>query len=153
MMPNTIRLMMAFGFMITTILLFSWLIVESRPAFAIGVDSIRPSTPILKSPYSPSPPIVASTVGEQVVISVVATNNASTDIEYVMIVEVWDSNDITWYLTWQSGVLRAGEETEIGISWLPQAADTYKIIAHPITNFENPQALGERVDSTFVISD
>ena len=80
-------------------------------------------------------------LGEQVVISVSLKNKNQTDVSILTLVEVRASSGITESISYQTSEMAAGEQTEIGVSWLPVYSDTYTLRAFSITGFENPNIL------------
>jgi hypothetical protein len=68
---------------------------------------------------------------------------------FVALIEVRDSDGITVYLAWQTGVLGRNSDAQVGLSWIPNVADSYEIRTFVITDLKNPQILTPIAMSTF----
>lgn len=79
---------------------------------------------------------------DQLVIAFNARNcNEMDQQSFVAIIEVRNSTGVTENLGWQSVVLEANGQTQIGISWIPTHGDNYEIRAFAISDFDNPEVL------------
>jgi hypothetical protein len=105
------------------------------------------------SPVEPSSPRVitngAPAAGKQAMLSVEITNPNANPQPLVQLVEVRDTNGVTVFLAWQSMVVDPSGQTEIGVSWTPDRADSYQIRTFAVSGFENPRVLST-VQSTDV---
>lgn len=109
------------------------------------------SPPSLKTAYSPG--VRALRVGDEVVVATAFTNN---DVVYnwsaYFIVEVRDANGVSILLDWQSGVVKAGSQVEVGISWSPLQAGAYQLRTFAISGFDNPAILSSISSSQVTIA-
>ena len=112
---------------------------------------ISPSTHVLTTMDGSS--VQKPQAGEQVVIGNTLTNHDNTrDWAAVAITEVRDSSGITIQLSWQSTIVSAGGAKDMGISWIPEHADTYTIRTFPISSLDKPQVLGIVVSTEVTVS-
>jgi plastocyanin len=95
-----------------------------------------------------------ATAGEQLIISTTITNHCyEQDQPFVAIIEVRNSDGVTEYLSWQSGVLKGlTGNIEIGVSWIPAYGDNYELRAFVISSLENPQVLSRVEVSNITIA-
>lgn len=70
---------------------------------------IRSSIPEIVTDGTPA-------AGKQAVLSLVITNDADQPRPFVELVEVRDSNGVTVFAAWQSGILDLNSQKEIGVS-------------------------------------
>ena len=99
-----------------------------------------PSAPVLQSAFSP--PLKDVQAGQQVMISTtIANNDAIRDWPSFVINEVRDPNGITVQLSWQSGIVEAGDQMSVGVSWMPEYAGTYELKIFVTSGLENPHIL------------
>jgi hypothetical protein len=87
-------------------------------------------------------------VGQQVVLTTQVSNNIDDELPFVALVEVRDSSGITIYLAWQTGVLDAGDRSEVGLSWTPEEPGDYQVRTFVISSLNNPQVLTQEVMTT-----
>ena len=80
-------------------------------------------------------------INTQVLLQVDMENKNDESQQYVIIVEVRDSNDITYYLQFQKGLLSPNAESQIGISWTPDKIGNYQVRSFVLSSFENPLIL------------
>ncbi len=91
-------------------------------------------------------------VGEQLVIATVYSNDcARPDVPFVGILEVRNSEGITEYLAWQTGILEYHQSIQIGYSWMPEYADTYELRTFIISDLPNPRILSPVSTSDAII--
>jgi hypothetical protein len=79
-------------------------------------------------------------VGNQVLITSVIESYIQEDSTFAAVIEVRDSDGFTRSINWQTGLLSQNEKTEIGISWIPDMADTYEIHVFVLSSLINPTA-------------
>jgi hypothetical protein len=79
--------------------------------------------------------------GQQVIVSVTMRNNLDVGQPITDIIEIRDSSDVTVYLALQSGFIQSIGNHTIGISWVPEHPDFYRIRAFVVTDLVNPQIL------------
>jgi hypothetical protein len=79
--------------------------------------------------------------GQQVVVSVTIRNNVDIGQPITDIIEIRDSSDVTVYLALQSGFIQSIGNQTVGLSWVPEYPDIYRIRAFVVTNLMNPQIL------------
>ena len=60
----------------------------------------------------------------------------------IFVIDVRDSNDFTTLLDWQSQSLAQGDPVVMGVSWVPEHPDTYRVSVVELSNFTYPQPLG-----------
>ena len=107
-----------------------------------------PSPPVLRSAYSP--PLKDMQAGQQVMISTTITNNdAAQDWPSLVIIEVTDASGITTQISWQSGIVEADGQMNVGVSWMPEDAGTYELRTFVVSDLENLNILA-KVSSSLV---
>lgn len=82
-------------------------------------------------------------VNQMVFISTTAVNCGDNLMPFVAIIEARDKNDITVYLQFQTGELEAGNASQIGLSWSPEAAGNYELRSFLLSDLEEPQIRSE----------
>lgn len=122
-----------------------------EPVFA-SFCSLKLSAPSLMSVFSH--PLAAATAGEQFVIATTITTCIEEEQAFVAIIEVRNSDGITEYLGWQSGILREkNDSTQIGLSWVPRHGGNYELRTFAISGFENPLILSAVMTTNLSIAD
>jgi hypothetical protein len=112
------------------------------PIGSVGtLGSATPSAPTVKDASGGA--VGSITTGQQVVLTTTVTNNVDDELPFVALVEVRDASGITNFLAWQTGVMDAGDRTEVGLSWTPENAGDYTVRTFVISNLNNPQVLSE----------
>ncbi len=106
-----------------------------------GIGSTTPSEPVVKDPSGGAVNII--TPGQQVVLTTSILNNLEDELPFVGLIEVRDSQGITQFLAWQTGVLNADGRAEIGLSWTPQVQGDYQVRTFVLSNLNNPIVLSE----------
>jgi hypothetical protein len=130
-------------------LIASQLLFVPLNAFGFSRDSIHLTEPLLQTFSSELDCVRAD---DQLFITTVLNNNEDRDNEFAAIVEVRDSNGITEYLTWQTGKLKAEQDTQVGVSWTPAKGVQYALRAFAITGFDDLQVLSVIVSSEVEIA-
>jgi hypothetical protein len=112
--------------------------------------STTPSAPVAKDVQGGT--VSQITVGQQVVLTTQITNNIDDELPFVGLIEVRDSDGITQFLAWQTGVMDSGDRSEIGLSWTPEDAGDYQVRTFVISSLNNPQVLSPVATSTISVS-
>lgn len=102
----------------------------------VSLGKIITNPPVLKSAISS--PLDSANIGMQYVISTSMRNVQDSDLKFLTLIEVRNSERVTEYLTWQSGMIESGNTLELGSSWVPEHADTYLLRAFVISGFDQP---------------
>jgi micrococcal nuclease len=142
-----LRIQLSIIAIIATVLLFGF----DHPIQASSAPpAIMLSEPSLKSLSTPAAGVQ---VGQQLVITTIVTHgeNPNGPIPYMVFIEVRDSYGITEFLSYQSGKISDGGQTEVGTSWTPHKAGTFLFRTFAISNFEEPQILSMVSTSSAVI--
>ncbi len=113
--------------------------------------SAKLTAPSLKTTYSPS--LAGATTGQQFIITTVITNCLSSDLNLVVLIEARNSKDVTEYLSWQSGTVKANGEMDVGVSWVPLQADNYELRVFAISDLSNPLMLSSIMTSDVTIAE
>lgn len=95
-----------------------------------------PSEPIVTEQSGTIHPV---TTGQQVIVSTTVQSNANDTRDYVVIIEIRNSNGITENLNWQSGRLEPRGMNQVGVSWIPSEAGAYEIRTFVLSELKNPQ--------------
>jgi hypothetical protein len=118
----------------------------SSPLFsnALALSYAAPvkfSSPLLQ--YPDSMVLDEVTSGQQLIIATTVSHvSGNQDLDMIVLFEVRNSAGVTEYLAWQSLVLKAGSQTQVGVSWMPTHGGAYEIRTFAITNdWENPQVV------------
>jgi hypothetical protein len=90
-------------------------------------------------------------IAQQVSMRVTIVNNGDTEQQYMVLTEMRDGFGITIYLTWQSGILKAGENYTFETSWIvdtackihSQGCNTYEVRSFVITDIQSPRVLSD----------
>lgn len=90
--------------------------------------------------------------GQQVVLTTVVVNNVDESVPFTALIEVRDSNGVTVYLAWQTGVLNPSGQVEVGLSWIPENPGDYTIRTFIISDLETLRVLSPVVDSDITVS-
>ena len=139
--------------MIALVSLLSFNVVLTAPeqhtdqAFGSSFLSVVFANPTLHSVSVDK--ITSVEVGQQSVIKIAMQYHEATESTFAIIVEIRDSNDVTTYLSWQSGKVDGNGNYTMESSWTPtqgcafpnEACDTYQIRTFVITDIDNPQIL------------
>lgn len=85
--------------------------------------------------------------GKQAMLSTVITNNSDQLRSFVGLLEVRESDGVTVFLAWQSGILYPNSQTKIGVSWTPDRPGDYEVrtfaVSHLDLNLGSPHVLSE----------
>jgi hypothetical protein len=92
------------------------------------------------------------TAGQQVVLTTSVTNNINDDQPFVALIEVRDSNGITVFIGWGTGVLNPSDQSTVGVSWTPQDPGDYEVRTFVIDDFDSPQVLSDVQTSDLTVS-
>lgn len=115
-----------------------------------GTAATTPSAPAIKDVFGQEM-VGDLTVGRQAVLSTTIRNNNANLQQFLSIVEVRNSNQVTESLDWQTGTLNPDGSAEVGISWMAERSGTYQIRAFVISGFEEPEILSRVVISEVVV--
>jgi hypothetical protein len=55
------------------------------------------------------------------------TNAQRANQQYTLIVQILDEDDITRYVSWQSGIIARGQSSEVRSSWIPENEGNYTV--------------------------
>lgn len=111
-----------------------------NPSSDVDAAILTPSAPILTRPTSGG--IQELHAGQQAIIETTIKNNDNVyDWASYVIIEVRDSNGVTILLNWQSGVVGAGSQKSVGVSWTPEYAGDYEIRTFVISSLDSPRIL------------
>lgn len=80
---------------------------------------------------------------QQVIVSATISNNDAVQQPFVALIEINDSQGITKYVQWSSGILTPQGQTSVGLSWTPQVFDHYQIKAFVIDSLDYMQPLSK----------
>jgi len=100
------------------------LAIDVQITVKTGIATTDVAAPIAKNMAGSSGPFL---VGTSLALSTTVTNNNNAQQPFVALIEVRDSNDVTVFLSWQSGTLEPRGTTDIAVSWLPYNIGTYQI--------------------------
>lgn len=81
-------------------------------------------------------PIIASEVGEQVIVQASFKSYLPDRQPFVGYLELRDANGITQFVAWQSGILESHGNATIGFSWSPTEPSHYQVRAFALSGFE-----------------
>jgi len=79
--------------------------------------------------------------GELVMISTDIRNDLNRSQSYVVVLEARDEEGATRFLGFAFRTLGIGEQTEVGISWIPHEAGKYQLRTFTLTSLEDPSVL------------
>lgn len=113
-----------------------YLQASSSAAYATTYAIMVPSEPIVTEQSGTIHPV---TTGQQVIVSTTVQSNANDTRDYVVIIEIRNSNGITENLNWQSGRLEPRGMNQVGVSWIPSEAGAYEIRTFVLSELKNPQ--------------
>lgn len=110
-------------------------------AFALSSPpTLKLSSPLLALPYSPTGTVIQAS--QQVIISTTVSHNfGDKETSFITFLEVRNKDGATEYLAWQSGEVKVGGQTEVGVSWIPERAGEYEIRTFAVSDLANPQVL------------
>lgn len=93
-----------------------------------------------------------TTVGQQTVLSTTLFNEHNDTKPFVALIEVRNHQNITVYLSWQSGTIDSNGQAEVDVLWLPELAGLYEIRTFVISDLDAPQILSRVTISDIVVS-
>jgi hypothetical protein len=99
-----------------------------------GIETTDVARPIAKNMAGNSGPFSA---GTSLTLSTTITNNNSDQEAFVALIEVRDSNDVTVFLSWQSGNLESRGTTNISVAWLSNNAGAYQVRTFVLSSLGN----------------
>ncbi len=114
------------------------------------VTATTPSNPVVKDFSNQN--VNEVTTGKQVVLSTTISNNQGTVRPFAAIVEVRNADGITVYLQWQTGTLTPNGNTNVGLSWTPDAPGSYSVRTFVVNDIANPAALSQIASTTINVS-
>jgi hypothetical protein len=135
---------------VLTVLSTPILITNSQYAFGTSC-TIEMTEPRLTS--VDTRPIVETAAGEQIVISTTITNQCShQDQPFIVFIEVRNSDGITEYIGWQSGVIKIfTRSNNISVNWTPDRADNYELRTFAISGFETLEIISPLIKKSVVV--
>jgi hypothetical protein len=80
-------------------------------------------------------------VGQQVILSATFENDRHVSQPYVAMFEVRDSDGFTVYLTWQTGIMAASGQANVGVSWIAESIGEHQIRTFLLSSLTNPEIL------------
>ena len=92
-----------------------------------------------------------ATVGQQTMIKTTLFNTLDELQPFVVILQVRDSNDVTTYIAWQSGILDPLGNSTIGVLWSPKEKSTYDVSAYAVSDFTATHILSVGIKSEIVV--
>jgi hypothetical protein len=95
--------------------------------------------------------LVIVTQSTQVILSTTVKNTLTVAQPFVTVVEVRDEDGITVFLAWQTGILNANGETEVGLSWTPEEPGDYEVRVLTLSSITSPQILSEIALTNIVV--
>lgn len=108
-------------------------------AMSLGIPSV--TVPKL---ISPGHCAVMPIANPYLVLTTSLTNNYDYDLQFVILLEVRDSDGVTQLLESHSGSVAGNGRTEVGSLWrFPQESGQYELRAFAISNFTMPMILTE----------
>jgi hypothetical protein len=75
------------------------------------------------------------TVGKQVTISMSFTTIIENPRQFLAVFEVRNSDDVSVYIAWQSGIVTPKNNVTVGASCMPQESGDYSVRTFLISNF------------------
>ena len=124
---------------VLSLALITLVIMPSEASVAVDIVAVVVARPLVLDLQGE--PIVASEVGQQVIIQTMFSTYESERQPFVGYFELRDANGITQFVAWQSGILESRSNATIGFSWSPQEPSNYEVRAFAIAGFERPFVL------------
>ena len=81
------------------------------------------------------------TVGKQVTISKSFRTTIDSSRPFLALFDVRDSDGVSVYIAWQTGMVIPRNDVVVGISWMPEEAGDYEIRTFLISDWTNPEVL------------
>lgn len=113
----------------------------------VGGESITVSPPIITDNEGNSLDVI--TVGKQVTISRSFSPIVESPRQFLALFEIRDSNGVSVYIAWHTGIVNPENDVVVGVSWMPEEVDEYDIRTFLISNWTNPEVLSA-VGSTYI---
>jgi hypothetical protein len=86
------------------------------------------------------------------VISTNHSNETARELEFVVIIEVRDSDNTTVFLALQSGTLEPNGSTAVGTSWTAGEPSAYFFRTFTISNLQDPSILSAVAEAEIVVN-
>jgi hypothetical protein len=90
--------------------------------------------------------------GQQVVLTTNVVNNNAGSQPFVALIEVRDSSGITVYLAWQTGLLPANGQAQVGLSWTAENPGDYTVRTFVISDLASPDVLSKIAETDITVS-
>lgn len=129
---------------------FTHTVIVGKVSSTGTVGNTTPSKPEVKD--SAGDKLDEVNVGQQIVLTTTVVNNLDEDQPFLAIIEVRDSNAVTLFLGWQSGVLNENGDAEVGLSFEPNEPGTYTVRTFVIRSLSNPDILSGVEESEFTVA-
>jgi hypothetical protein len=115
-----------------------------------GTETTKVGTPIVQNMAGSEGPF---SVGSSLTLSTNVTNNNNDQQLFVALIEVRDSNDVTVFLSWQTGTLEPRASADIAVSWLSNNVGTYQIRTFTLSsiNLEGAEVLSPVATSDIIV--
>lgn len=81
------------------------------------------------------------TVGKQVTISRSFSTIIESPKQFLALFEIRDSDGVSVYIAWHTGIANPKDNIVVGISWMPEEVGDYDIRTFLISNWTNPEVL------------
>ena len=125
------------------------LVIDVNISGKTGIETTDVARPIAKNIAGNSGPFSA---GISLALSTTVTNNNNDQEVFVALIEVRDSNDVTVFLSWQSGNLESRGTTDISVAWLPDNAGLYQVRTFVLSSLGNGEVLSPVATSDFTVT-
>ena len=110
-----------------------------------GIDATDVTAPIIEDVAGGSGPYI---VGTSLTLSTTITNNNDQSQDFVLLIEVRDSDGVTLFLGLQSGTLDPSGSADIGVSWQPGNEGSFEVRTFAITDLGSEADVLSRVVTT-----
>jgi hypothetical protein len=130
-------------------LLFMASLIGQKTLAMSVAPGVTLSSPEIRAPSSSQ---YAPTYGAQRMITTTLNSMYDSDLQFVVFIEVRDSNGVTIFLQYHASTLKGPGHTELGSSWLAPDNGTYEIRVFAISNFTRPEVLTSVATNTVIIS-
>ncbi len=81
------------------------------------------------------------TVGKQVTISRSFTANIESSRQFLALFEIRNSDGVSVYIAWQTGIIYPKDDVVVGVSWMPEEAGDYDVRTFLLSNLTQPEVL------------
>lgn len=119
-------------------------------AFALTPAVMTPQKPLVQD--ISGNPLSVITSGQQVVINTNHSNETARELEFVVIIEVRDSDNTTVFLALQSGTLEPNGRTAVGTSWTAGEPSAYFFRTFTISGLQDPSILSAVAEAEIIVN-